>query len=69
MSYNESSYHQTSVMRAAVVMVMRLSKNGERKRDEVVKVVLEIADEADHDAYTLAHLAMAAIAEPQRNTA
>ena len=69
MSYNESSYHRTGVMHAAVEMVMRLSKDGERQRDEIVKLVLEIADEADHDVNTLAHLAMAAIAEPQRKTA
>jgi hypothetical protein len=56
-------------MLAAVEMVMRLSKGGERHRDEIAKLVLEIADEADHDANTLAHLTMTAIAEPQRKTA
>jgi hypothetical protein len=69
MSYNDSSYEQSSVMRAAIEMVMRVSQNGDKQRDEVIKVVLKIADEGDHDANALANLAITAMSEPQRRTA
>jgi hypothetical protein len=63
MSYNESSYEQTSIIQAAIEMVARLRKDGNRHRDEIVRVVLKIANEADHDANTLANLAISAMAE------
>jgi hypothetical protein len=69
MPYNESSYEQTSIMRAAIEMVMRLTKDGNKRRDEVANVVLSIADRGDHDAHTLAILAIEAMAEPARKTA
>jgi hypothetical protein len=67
MSYNESSYEQTGIIQAAVEMVVRLRKDGNIRRHEIIKVVLKIADEADHDANTLANLAISAMAEPERS--
>jgi hypothetical protein len=69
MSYNESSYEQTSVIQAAIAMIRRVSKDCDKRRDEAIKVVLKIANEGDHDANTLANLAMAEMAEPERKTA
>jgi acyl-CoA reductase-like NAD-dependent aldehyde dehydrogenase len=69
MSYNESSYGQTSVMRAAIEMVMRLSKGAEKHRDEIAKIVLKFADEADHDANALANLTIVEMTKKQTKTA
>jgi hypothetical protein len=69
MSYNDSSYEQTSIIQAAIEMVARQTKDGDLHRDDIVKVVLKIADAGDHDANSLANLAIKAMSEPQRKTA
>jgi hypothetical protein len=69
MTYNESSYERTSVMRSAIEMVLRLTKDGDKRRDEVAKVVLSIADQGDCDAHTLAILAIEAMSEPSQKSA
>jgi mannitol/fructose-specific phosphotransferase system IIA component len=58
-SVNESSDDRTSVIRAAIEMVMRLSEGGEEHREEVSRIVLKIADQGDHDANALANLTIA----------
>jgi hypothetical protein len=67
-SFNESSSAQTSVIQAAVEMVARLSKDGDKRRDEIV-LVLKIADQGNHDANTLANLSIAAMRGPTEKPA
>jgi hypothetical protein len=69
MSQNESRDEQTSIIQAAIEMVARHSKDGDVDRDEIVKVVLKIANDGDHDANTLANLAIEKMGEPSRKTA
>jgi hypothetical protein len=66
LSSDESGYDKTSVMRAAIEMVMRLSKGGEKHREEIAKIVLKFADEADHDANALANLTIAEMTRGQQ---
>jgi hypothetical protein len=68
MSYNDSN-KQTSIIQAAIEMVARQSKHADQHRDEIVKIVLKIADTGDHDANSLANLAIKAMSEPQQKTA
>jgi hypothetical protein len=69
MSYNESSYEQTRIMRDAVEIAVRLTPGGDGRRDEVVRVILNIANQDNYDAPALANLAIAAMAEAARKTA
>jgi hypothetical protein len=69
MSYNESSYEQTRVMQDAVEMVVRLTQDGDKRRTEIAKIILSIADFDNYDAPALANLAIAAMAEGVRKTA
>jgi hypothetical protein len=66
MSYNDSSCEQTSIIQAAIEMVARQTKDGDLHRDDIVKVVLKIADEGDHDANALANLAISAMSLNER---
>jgi hypothetical protein len=68
-SHNKSSYERTSVILAATEMVLRMTKDGDRRRVEIGKIVFAIADQGDHDAHTLAHVAIAAMDEPLRKIA
>jgi hypothetical protein len=44
-SFNESSYEQTRVMRDALEIVVRLTQDGEDRRDEISKMIFRIADQ------------------------
>jgi hypothetical protein len=68
-SYNESSYEQTRIIRDAVEMVVRLTSHGEGRRDEIAKIVLSIADHENYEASALANLAIAAMADASRKSA
>jgi hypothetical protein len=69
MSYNESSYEQTRIIRDAVEMAVRLTPGGDGRRDEVVRVILKIANQDNYDASALASLAITAMTEVSRKTA
>ena|ERR1700722_18859356 len=45
MSFSESSYQQTSVMRDAVEMVVRLTQEGEHRRDEIARIIFRIVSD------------------------
>jgi hypothetical protein len=67
-SFNESSYEQTRVMRDALEMVVRLTQEGECRRDEISKIIFRIADQTTFDAMALANLTLSEMAEIARQT-
>jgi hypothetical protein len=67
-SFNESSYEQTRVMRDALEMVVRLTQEGECRRDEISKIIFRIADQITFDAMALANLTLSEMAETARKT-
>jgi hypothetical protein len=67
-SFNESSYEQTRVMRDALEMVVRLTQEGECRRDEISKIIFRIADQITFDAMALANLTLSEMAEIARQT-
>jgi hypothetical protein len=68
MSFNESSYEQTRVMRDAVEMVVRLTQDGEHRRDEIAIILFRIADQMTFDAPALANLTLSEMADTARKT-
>jgi hypothetical protein len=68
MSFNESSYEQTPVVRDALEMVVRLTQQGECRRDEISKIIFRIADQTTFDAMALANLTLSEMAEIARQT-
>jgi hypothetical protein len=62
-SLNEYSYEQTRVMRDAIEMVVRLTKDGAERRDEISLIIVRIADQTTFDANALANLTLAEMAE------
>jgi hypothetical protein len=68
MSFNESSYEQTRVVRDALEMVVRLTQQGECRRDEISKIIFRIADQTTFDAMALANLTLSEMAEIARQT-
>ncbi|HEY4926097.1 MAG TPA: hypothetical protein VII20_16930 [Roseiarcus sp.] len=69
MSFNESSYEQTRIMRDAVEMVVRLTQEGEHRRDEIAKIIFRIADQMTFDAPALANLTLCEMADEARKKA
>jgi hypothetical protein len=67
-SFNESSYEQTRVMRDALEIVVRLTQDGEDRRDEISKMIFRIADQITFDATALANLTLSEMAETARKT-
>jgi hypothetical protein len=67
-SFNESSYEQTRVMRDALEMVVRLTQDGQYRRDEIAKIIFRIADQITFDATALANLTLSEMAEMARKT-
>jgi hypothetical protein len=68
---SEFSLRQTNIMRVAIQMVLDHfgGEVGERRRAEVARAVLSIANERDHDAATLAGLTLERMPEMERKTA
>jgi hypothetical protein len=66
-SFNESSYEQTRVVRDAVEMAVRLL-TGDDRRDEIASVIFRIANYESFDAPTLANLAIETVTEADRKT-
>jgi hypothetical protein len=64
--FNESSYEQTPVMREALEMVVHLTHDGERRRDEIANIIVRIASEIRFDATELANVTLSAMAESAR---
>jgi hypothetical protein len=69
MSFNESTYEQTRIMRDALEMVVRLTQDGEYRRDEIAKIIFRIADEITFDAMALANLTLSEMADAARKSA
>jgi hypothetical protein len=65
---NESSYERTRIMRDAVEMVVRLTQDGEHRRDEIAKIIVRIATEITLDAPALANLTLSEMADTARKT-
>jgi hypothetical protein len=68
MPFNESSYEQTHVMRDALEKVVRLTHDGEYRRDEIAKIIVRIASEMTFDATALANLTLAELADAARKS-
>jgi hypothetical protein len=69
MSFNESSYEQTRIMRDALEMVVRLTQDGEYRRDEIANIIFRIADEITFDPMALANLTLSEMADTARKSA
>jgi hypothetical protein len=69
MSFNESSYEQTRVMRDALEMVVRLTQDGEYRRDEISRIIFRIADQITFDSMALANLTLSEMADAARKSA
>jgi hypothetical protein len=67
-TFNESSYQQTRVVRDAIEMVVRLTDHGEDRRDEIAKIIFRIADQITFDATALANLTLSEMADAARRT-
>jgi hypothetical protein len=67
-SFNESSYEQTRVVRDAVEMAVRLLQGGEDRRDEIATVIFRVAHYETFDAPALANLAIETMTEADRKT-
>jgi hypothetical protein len=64
--FNESSYEQTRIARDATEMVVRLTRDGEDRRDEIARIIFRIADQMTFDATALANLTLAEMADSAR---
>jgi hypothetical protein len=67
-SLHEFSYEQTRIVRDATEMVVRLTRNGEDRREKIDSVVFRIAKELSFDAALLANLTLADMAQTARKT-
>jgi hypothetical protein len=67
-TFNDLSYEQTRIAREAVEMVVRLTKNGEDRRDEIAKIAFRLAYQIEHSATALANLTLMEMAEISRKT-
>jgi hypothetical protein len=67
-TFNKSSYERTRIMRDALEMVVRLTQDGEHRRDEITKIIVRIATEINLDATALANLTLAEMADEARKT-
>ena len=56
-------------MRDAVEMVVRLTQEGEHRRDEIAKIIFRIADQMTFDAPALANLTLCEMADEARKKA
>jgi hypothetical protein len=69
MSFNEPTDEQTRIMRDALEMVVRLTQDGEYRRDEIAKIIFRIADEITFDAMALANVTLSEMADAARKSA
>jgi hypothetical protein len=67
--FNESSYEQTRIMRDALERVVRLTYDGEYRRDEIAKIIIRIASQITFDSTALANLTLSEMADTARKTA
>jgi hypothetical protein len=62
MPYNEFDFEQTAAMRAAIDMVVAvLGDTFDRRRTEVAQIVINLANQADYNAPTLATMVLDAL--------
>ena len=70
MPRSESSFRKTTIVRVAIQMVLdQDGDEGERRRADVARVVLNVASEAEYDAATLATLTLERMAMMERRRA
>jgi hypothetical protein len=67
-SFDESRYEQTRVVRDAVEMAVRLLQGYEDRRDEIASVIFRIPNHEMFAAPTLANLAIETMTESDRKT-
>jgi hypothetical protein len=66
--FNEPSYDKTLIIRDATEMVVRLTKHGQERHDEISRVVFRLADQVTYSATALANLTLIEMAEAALKT-